>query len=175
MARAALPLPDLAGQQVCSPFFENPDRALVFELATLPDGGLLLLLRETCGHCEEGGEHHMKNLFLAVLITFATVLTCSTSDAKPISKILSESGLSPEDFTIMNDQTATLYTNVTPRKGALIQWKNDATRSYGLAELVSVQENCVYLRHLVHPKGIQTAREIRMRRCKNSDGVWILE
>lgn len=117
----------------------------------------------------------MKNLLLAVLICVALVLTCSTSDAKPISKILSESGLTPEDFTIMSEQTATLYTNVAPRKGATIQWKNDVSRSYGLAELVSVQANCVYLRHLVHPKGIQTAREIRMRRCKTSDGAWILE
>ncbi len=117
----------------------------------------------------------MKNLLLAGLICLATVLTCTTSGAKPIAKILSESGLSPEDFTIMTEQSATLYSTGTPRKGATTQWQNDDTRSYGIAELVSVQANCVYLRHLVHPKGIQKAREIRMRRCKTSDGTWILQ
>ena len=117
----------------------------------------------------------MKNLLLAGLICLGVGLTCTTSSAKPISKILSESGLSPEDFTIMSEQAATLYTKVTPRKGATTQWKNDATKSYGLTELASVEANCVYLRHLVHPKGVQTAREIRMRRCKTSEGVWILE
>ncbi|MBV1895427.1 MAG: hypothetical protein KUG70_03140 [Rhodobacteraceae bacterium] len=117
----------------------------------------------------------MKNLLLAGLICIAAGLTCSASDAKSISKILSDSGLSPDDFEIMTQQAATLYSNVTPRKGATVQWKNDATRSYGLAELVSVQANCVQLRHLVHPKGIQTAREIRTRRCKTSGGDWILE
>jgi hypothetical protein len=117
----------------------------------------------------------MKNLLLAGLICLATVLSCTTSNAKPIAKILSQSGLSPEDFVIMTEQSATLYQTGTPRKGASTKWQNDDTRSYGVVDLVLVQANCVYLRHFVHPKGVKQAREIRMRRCKTDDGTWILQ
>ncbi|MFT4960550.1 MAG: hypothetical protein ACI92Z_001634 [Paracoccaceae bacterium] len=117
----------------------------------------------------------MKNLLLAGLICFAASLTCTTSNAKSMAKILSDSGLSPEDFAIMTAQGATLFVTVTPRKGATTQWQNDATHSYGVVQLVAVQANCVLLRHLVHPNGAQKAREIRTRRCETSDGNWILQ
>jgi hypothetical protein len=117
----------------------------------------------------------MKNLLLAGLICLATVLSCTTSNAKPISKILSESGLSPEDFVIMTEQSATLYETGTPSWGSTTQWQNDDTRSYGVVELVEVQGNCVILRHFVHPKGVQKVRQIRMRRCKADNGNWILQ
>ncbi|MBL4769248.1 MAG: hypothetical protein JKY94_16340 [Rhodobacteraceae bacterium] len=117
----------------------------------------------------------MKNLLLAGLICLATSLTCTTSHAKSMAKILSDSGLSPRDFTIMTEQAETLYVAVTPRKGASTKWQNDDSQSYGVVQLVAVQGNCVLLRHLVHPKGIQKAREIRTRRCKTSEGNWILQ
>lgn len=117
----------------------------------------------------------MKNLLLAGLICFAAGLSCTTSNAKSLAKIMSNSGLSPEDFTIMGEQAATLYSTSSPRTGATADWKNDASQSFGTVELVAMQQNCALLRHLVHPKGAQKAREIRTRWCKTSDGTWILQ
>lgn len=117
----------------------------------------------------------MKNLLLAGLICVAAGLSCTSSSAKSLAKIMSDSGLSPEDFTIMTEQAATLYSTGSPRKGATTDWKNDASLSYGTVELVAMQQNCALLRHMVHPKGAQKAREIRTRRCKTSDGKWILQ
>ena len=117
----------------------------------------------------------MKNLLLASLICLAAGLSCTTSSAKSLAKIMSDSGLSPEDFTIMGEQAATLYSTGNPSKGATTEWKNDTSQSYGTVELVAMQQNCAVLRHLVHPKGAQKAREIRTRRCKASDGTWVLQ
>ena len=117
----------------------------------------------------------MKNLLLAGFICLAAVLSTTEAQAQSIAKILSESGLLPQDFEIMSAQAATLYKNGNPRKGATTRWKNDASRSHGTVELVAIQQNCALLRHIVYPKGIKTAREIRMRRCKTTEGKWILQ
>lgn len=117
----------------------------------------------------------MKNLLLVGLICLAAALSGTQSQAKSMAKIMADSGLSPEDFEIMGQQAATLYTVTSPRKGATAQWKNDANHSYGTVELVGMQQNCAILRHMVHPKGAKKAREIRLRRCKTSDGTWVLQ
>lgn len=117
----------------------------------------------------------MKNLLLAGLICLAAGLSCTTSNAKSLAKIMSDSGLTPEDFTIMGEQAATLYATGSPSKGATAKWKNDASQSYGTVELVEMQQDCALMRHLVHPKGAQKAREIRTRRCKTNDGTWVLQ
>lgn len=117
----------------------------------------------------------MKNWLLVGLMCLAAGLSGSESQAKSMAKIMAESGLSPEDFEIMGQQAATLYTAASPRKGATIQWKNDATRSYGTVFLIEMAGNCAVLRHLVYPKGANKAREIRLRRCQTSDGSWILQ
>ena len=117
----------------------------------------------------------MKNLLLVGLICLAAALSGSESAAKSMAKIMADSGLSPEDFEIMGQQAATLYTVASPRKGATTQWKNDATRSYGTVILMGMPKNCAVLRHLIYTKGAKKAREFRLRRCKTSDGSWILQ
>ena len=114
----------------------------------------------------------MKNLLCAcaVLVAFG-----ATAEAKSLSRILSETGLSSEDFDMMGQYAAWLYDRSAPRAGSKAQWANDSSGAAGTVTLDAVSGNCVSLRHEATAGGRKKPVLIHTRRCKNADGIWVLQ
>lgn len=114
----------------------------------------------------------MKKLLCAcaVLVTIGAVV-----QAKPLSRILAESGLSSEDFDLMGQYAAGLYERGTPKAGASVQWSNSESGAAGTVRLQETGGNCVLLRHEATAGGKDKPILIHTRRCKNADGIWVLQ
>lgn len=110
----------------------------------------------------------MKRLVIVGIAALA--LAAPMASAKSLSKIMGESGLSPEDMTAMGAASASLYKDTTP--GASARWKNDATKSYGTVKIKSYDGTCVVLDHAIHAKGAAQARPFVNKHCKNAQGHW---
>lgn len=94
--------------------------------------------------------------------------------AKPLSRIIAESGLSPDDFTLLTATTDALFDGGTPQVGTEAAWKSTQTDAKGTVTVHEVQGNCVGLLHLIEPPNTDQIREIRTRRCRDANGNWIL-
>lgn len=99
----------------------------------------------------------------------------SEAVAKPLSRIIRNIGLSPDDFAKMNAAAASLYQTQTPRVGRQVSWSNPETRSKGLVKLAAIRGNCVHLQHFVYVAGDTRPLEIRSRLCQTADGTWVLQ
>ncbi len=108
-------------------------------------------------------------LTAAVILGAATVV-----QAKPISRIISEMGLTPADFEVVSATADAMLTGSTPRVGEESTWVNDATRSKGTILVRDVRDNCVHLQHFIQSEGAEQTREVRTRRCRDAGGNWIL-
>lgn len=97
------------------------------------------------------------------------------ADAKSLSRILAETGLSSEDFDLMGQYAASLYEKGTPKQGASAQWSNDTSGASGTVTLDGVQDNCVAIRHEAMADSKDKPVLIHTRRCKNADGIWVLQ
>lgn len=94
--------------------------------------------------------------------------------AKPLSRILRDSGLSPEDFDIMLATARSLYDTPIPQPGKSVSWSNPESGAHGLVKLASVRKNCAYIQHFTYAPGAKAAREIRTPYCRAEDGRWLL-
>lgn len=94
--------------------------------------------------------------------------------AKPLSKILAQSGMSPQDFDMMAAAEKSLYVSTTPRTGQSASWKNPETGSNGTVRIDAVKGNCVDLLSLVFPKGGTKELKLQTRMCKSAEGKWLL-
>lgn len=110
-----------------------------------------------------------------LICTAALVLAGASVSAQPLSRMLASSGLSPEDFDVMGNYAATLYDRSAPRAGSKAQWSNQSTGASGTVTLEKFENNCASLLHEAQ-SAQSNARpvQIRTRRCKNADGIWIL-
>ncbi|EEE37827.1 hypothetical protein RKLH11_1665 [Rhodobacteraceae bacterium KLH11] len=120
------------------------------------------------------GEAAMKALVLSTLIAAVSLGAGGAAQAKPLSRIIAEMGLTPADFEVVSATSTALLSSGTPAVGQERAWLNQETGSKGTIRVQSVQDNCVILQHFVQPEGAEAAREIRTRRCKTADGNWIL-
>lgn len=111
---------------------------------------------------------------LTAIAAFGILLMTNAVEAKPLSRIIAEMGLSPADFEVVNAASNALLTSGTPSVGQERSWKNDDTGSKGTIRVQSVKENCVGLQHVIQPDGGDQSREIRTRRCNDGNGNWIL-
>ena len=114
----------------------------------------------------------MKNLLCAcaVLIAFG-----ATAEAKSLSRILAETGLSSEDFDLMGQYAAGLYVRGAPQSGSSAKWTNEESGASGTVTLDKFADNCVWLRHEAMAGGGGKPVLIHTRRCKNADGIWVLQ
>ncbi len=111
------------------------------------------------------------SVVLAAALAFAAG---GAVQAKSISRIIAEMGLSPADFEVVSATSNGLLNAGTPSVGAERAWVNEDTGSNGTVRIQSVQGNCVVLQHVVQPEGTGNTRDIRTRRCKSADGNWLL-
>jgi len=116
----------------------------------------------------------MKRLFPVILLLAAFAFVPSGVSAKPLSRIIRDIGLTPDDFTMLSAAGQSLYVTSTPRPGKVVTWSNPESKSHGTAKLAAMRDNCAYLQHFVFPKGAEKSREIRTRWCRNADGKWLL-
>ena len=114
----------------------------------------------------------MKTFLSACAILIAV---SGTADAKSLSRILAETGLSSEDFDLMGLYAAGLYERGSPKTGTSAQWANGDSGASGTVTLQEVKGNCVLLRHEALAGGKDKPVLIHTRRCKNADGVWVLQ
>lgn len=110
---------------------------------------------------------------LALSAALAIGLGCA-AQAKPLSRIISEMGLSPADFEVVNAVANQLLSGGTPSVGQEESWLNEDTGSKGTIRVRDVRDNCVHLQHFIQPEGQETTREVRTRRCRDASGNWIL-
>ncbi|WP_171209476.1 MULTISPECIES: hypothetical protein [unclassified Ruegeria] len=106
------------------------------------------------------------------LAVISLVLATSAAQAKPLSRIIAEMGLTPADFEVVSANSNELLAS-GPSTGKERSWVNAETGSKGVIRIGAVQDNCVILQHFVEPAG-ENAREIRTRRCNDGNGNWIL-
>ena len=115
---------------------------------------------------------NMKRLLsvLVVLLLFGA----PPLQANSLTKSLRNSGLSPEDIEIMTGQAASLYTSRSLRIGDKAEWKNDDSGTIGSVEILAIEGNCVKLGHVFTTSKRNKPQRMKLRRCKDADGNWIM-
>ncbi|MES0825928.1 hypothetical protein [Ruegeria sp. SCP11] len=116
----------------------------------------------------------MKAWISSTVMTVALLGMAAGVEAKSISRIIAEMGLSPADFEVLSATSAAMLAGSTPRVGEESTWVNDATGSKGTIRVRDVRDNCVHLQHFIQPEGAEQSREVRTRRCRDAGGNWIL-
>lgn len=116
----------------------------------------------------------MKQIVLTLCLSFALIGLSAVSEAKPLSRIIAESGLSPDDFQLMKQSMGKLVVNGVPQVGKTVPWTNPATGSRGSVTLQEMRENCGFLQQTAYPQGRETPIQIRSRMCRQADGTWLL-
>lgn len=110
-----------------------------------------------------------------LICAIAAALMATSVSAQPLSRMLASSGLTPEDFDMMGNYAATLYERGSPQAGARAQWANAETGAKGTVTLEKFEGNCASLLHEAQSANANArAVQIRTRRCKNADGVWVM-
>lgn len=115
----------------------------------------------------------MRRAFL-FLLTATALSFAAAADAKPLSRIIAEIGLSPEDFQLMGAASRQLVVDDRPVVGREATWENAGTDSRGAVRVDAVQGECAVLHHTIHPAGAAQAKLIGTRLCKGADGGWML-
>lgn len=116
----------------------------------------------------------MKLVILAIVAALAVTAPVAELAAKPLSRMLADSGLTPEDTELMRQATGQLVVNGVPQVGKQAAWDNPQSGSSGTVTLQRMQGDCGYLEHQTHPQGREQALTIRTRLCQNADGQWLL-
>lgn len=109
-----------------------------------------------------------------VASAFMTFLTADPASAQ-LSRMISNSQLSPEDIEIANAAAARLYTTPGVKVGDTTTWESEKTGAKGLVEVTKVDQGgaCVSFRHTTEA-GVQKRSQSASRRCRTADNSWVL-
>lgn len=113
-------------------------------------------------------------LFSALVVATSAVFAVVPATAKPLSRILAQSPLSPADFDTMRAAEAALYEHANVKVGSSVKWSNPQTRSYGVVKVTAKQGACVSLAHTAHPNGGASTANVSRKFCKSANGTWLL-
>ncbi|WP_037311988.1 hypothetical protein [Ruegeria halocynthiae] len=116
----------------------------------------------------------MKAWISSTVVAAALLGLAAVTQAKPLSRIIAETGLSPADFNIVAATADAMLAGGTPQVGTESTWHSDETGSKGTIRVGEVRDNCVQLQHFIQPAGADETREIRTRRCRDAAGNWVL-
>ena len=95
---------------------------------------------------------HLVKLIMALAIAMAAPVG---GMAKPLSKILADSGLSPQDFDLITSTEKELYTPTVKATGTKLAWSNPKTGARGEVKLAAVRGECVFIEHfIIKPFGL---------------------
>ena len=115
----------------------------------------------------------MKRLISAVLVASALAGAAVVAEAKSLSRIIAEMGLSPADFELVSAAANSLFADGAPSAGQEAAWANDASGAKGTVRVREMRDNCAHLQHFILPEGADASREIRTRRCLDTGGNWV--
>ena len=116
----------------------------------------------------------MKYLISIVFLSAILGVGAQSVQAKPLSRIIREIGLTPDDYEVMQTTVDQLFANGVPSVGRQLSWNNPDSGSKGTVKLRARRDSCVYLQHFVFPQGAPQSREIRTRWCQDANGTWLL-
>ena len=111
-------------------------------------------------------------MFARILKTVVILALCAAPlSAKPLSRILNNTGLSPADFDILMATETSLVDR--GQVGRTESWTNPQTGTKGASKLVAQRGSCLYLQHFVTLSGNTDRQEIRTAFCQQPDGQWL--
>lgn len=116
----------------------------------------------------------MKHLLIPMLAMAVLLVSPVGAIAQPLSKILASSGLTPQDFEMMDAAEQSLYANAAPKQGHKAGWTNPASGAAGDVRLEAVEGKCVRVHHAIRVAKKPDAVEFRKRMCQGADGRWLL-
>ena len=116
----------------------------------------------------------MKKWICTTLVVMTIAVTAPVAQAKSLSRMVAELGLSPADFEIMGTAANSLFAGGRPSTGQEVAWANDDTGAKGTVRVREMRDNCAQLQYVFTPGGADASREIRTRRCLDANGKWVL-
>ncbi|UWS80367.1 hypothetical protein N1037_04865 [Phaeobacter sp. G2] len=112
--------------------------------------------------------------FPALVVAASVVFASVPATAKPLSRILAQSPLSPVDFDTMRAAESALYEHARVKVGSSVKWSNPQTGSHGVVNVTAKQGACVSLKHVAHPNGGAATVNASRRFCRQASGKWLL-
>lgn len=117
----------------------------------------------------------LASVMLGALVTVFAASAPPQAFALSLSAMLAKTGLSPEDFKVMNEATRQIDEATDKRPGMTVDWQNPASGASGTVQLTGVEGNCMKLTHLARLAGQQKDIGFRSLRCRTEDGKWQLQ
>lgn len=112
--------------------------------------------------------------FAAAALAATLMLGAGLAEAKPLSRMLAQTGLSPEDITMLSQATEALF-RPAPKTGARQDWSNPESGSVGNVRIMAIEGQCATLRHQFRPGSANRTEQIETLRCRDAEGRWVAE
>lgn len=112
---------------------------------------------------------------LVFVLAALSVIGVAPVQARTLTKMLADSGLTPEDIDMMSGEAASLYTSASRRTGDKAEWKNDSSGAFGSVKIIAIEGKCITLDHVFKTRKNRDFQSTRTRRCQAADGSWQLE
>jgi len=110
-------------------------------------------------------------ILLSAALLVLPLMGSGEAQARSLGKILFDSGLSPNDISVMEMAAQQLFEPMG-RTGDARRWSNPASRSKGAVTLGRIQGNCAELVHRVSTLKRPEPATFRTWRCRAADGEW---
>lgn len=107
-------------------------------------------------------------LFRAALVL---ALCAAPLSAKPLARILKDTGLSPGDFEKVMAVEQSLIADGQP--GYAETWSNPDTGATGRSQIIGRESGCISMQHAVTEANATEPLEFRSRFCQQPDGQWL--
>jgi len=114
----------------------------------------------------------MRHILKAAVLSVGLVAPIGAG-ASSLVDLVANSGISPDDFAMMETEARQLYQPVQV-VGTKRDWANTGTGAEGSVTLRQVSGGCVELYHLWRGKGAPRDIAYRVWRCRAPDGRWLL-
>lgn len=90
--------------------------------------------------------------------------------ANPLSRILADSGLTPQDTNLMRGAEQTLLSALDAGGAARASWENPESGAQGEVRIGGKQGGCLVLQHQAHLEGQADPRRLDRKFCPSDDG-----
>ncbi|MGX0879022.1 hypothetical protein ACSSV4_003729 [Roseovarius sp. MBR-154] len=110
-------------------------------------------------------------ILLSAALLALSLMGSGEAQARSLGKILFDSGLSPNDISVMETAARQLFEPMG-RTGDARRWSNPSSRSKGAVTLGRIDGNCAELVHRVSTVKRPEPATYRTWRCRTSDGEW---
>lgn len=112
---------------------------------------------------------------ISALFAAAAVAALSAAPlaANPLSRVLANSGLTPQDTNLMREAEQKLLAGANSGGASRAGWTNPDSGARGEVRIGGKQGSCLILQHQAHLKGHADPRQLNRKYCP-SDSGWRL-